>query len=125
MKNKAVLDKDNINRPAMFGVILRKVRDSRGLSQVQLAKMIGITQRMLSYYENHTHKAPAFHLTKFADALQVSTDVLLGHKSFRDPHTKHNARLWGKLRLVESLPPKDRLAIVRVIDALVEKDEFR
>lgn len=36
----------------MYGAFLREVRESRGLTQVQLAELVGIAQSNLSAYEN-------------------------------------------------------------------------
>jgi DNA-binding XRE family transcriptional regulator len=54
------------------------LRQARGLTQVQLAKATGMTQRAISYYEIEAEFPPAPALITLSQALEVSTDELLG-----------------------------------------------
>lgn len=110
-----------------FGQRLRRIRETRGLSQEQLGQAIGVSQRMLAYYENHAEKAPAHHLMQMAGVLRVSIDELIGYKPFQAAAqaVKPNPRLWSKLRRVETLPPKDRKQVLQFIDTLVERETLR
>ena len=106
-----------------FGERLTALRKARGLTQVQLAEMIGSTQRAVSRYETIADRAPAPVLAKLAQALGVSTDELLGIKRIRpvasmtdDPEAR---RLWKKFLQVMELPEKDRRAVIRLVNSLV------
>ena len=57
---------------------IREARKAKGLSQDQLAKMIGVTQGAVAQWENGlTH--PSFEvLPKLAAALGVTVDELIG-----------------------------------------------
>ena len=61
-----------------FGQRLVTFRQARGLTQVQLAKATGMTQRAISYYEIEAEFPPAPALITLAQVLEVSTDELLG-----------------------------------------------
>jgi transcriptional regulator with XRE-family HTH domain len=61
-----------------FGNRLAALRKAAGYTQVELAKEIGISQRMVSYYEKTDDHPLARVLRHFAHALEVSTDELLG-----------------------------------------------
>ena len=106
-----------------FGRRLAALRRERGLTQVELAEAIGSTQRLLSYYETVADHPPAGMLADLARALRVSTDELLGLKPRRvdraqkDPEAR---RLWKKFQRVLSLPEKDRRAVIRLVNSLVE-----
>jgi transcriptional regulator with XRE-family HTH domain len=63
---------------AHFGARLAELRKAAGYTQVQLADEIGISQRMISYYEKTDDHPIAKVLRHFAQALEVSTDELLG-----------------------------------------------
>lgn len=108
-----------------FGQRLRRIRESRGFSQDQLGRRAGISQRMIAYYENHAKKAPAHQLLKMAAVLRVSLEELLGYKPLAETNGKRSSRLWNKLRMVESLPPKDRKQVLQLIDTLVESERLR
>jgi transcriptional regulator with XRE-family HTH domain len=64
--------------PGRFGPRLTALRQSRALTQTELAKLAGISQRMVAYYELESAQPPGALLVDFARALKVSTDELLG-----------------------------------------------
>jgi len=73
---------------------------------------------MVAYYESQKGNSPADLLPKFAEVLGVSIDELFGRRSrSAKSDAPRNLRLWRKLRRVETLPPKDREAVLRLIDA--------
>ncbi len=59
---------------------LRKVRKERGLTQIQVADMVGINQNTYSYWENDKVKIDDKSLKKLADFYKVSIDYLLGRE---------------------------------------------
>lgn len=58
---------------------LRKLRTSRGISQQQLADVIGTTQQSINKYENHSVEPDIRALIKLADYFDTSVDYLIGH----------------------------------------------
>lgn len=60
---------------------LRKLRTSRGISQQQLADVIGTTQQSINKYENHSVEPDIRALMKLADYFNTSVDYLIGHTS--------------------------------------------
>ena len=61
----------------MLSEKLREVRLSRGLSQVELAKQLGVTKQSVSNWENDNIQPSVDMLVKIAQCLSVSTDYLL------------------------------------------------
>lgn len=61
----------------MLSEKLREVRVSRGLSQVELAKQLGVTKQSVSNWENDNIQPSVEMLVKIAQTLSVSTDFLL------------------------------------------------
>ena len=57
---------------------LRVARESRRLSQGGLAERAGLQPSAVSHFETGTRKPSFENLRRLADALQVSTDYLLG-----------------------------------------------
>jgi len=113
--------KIDISETETFGHRLAGLRKSAGYSQRSLAPEIGISQRMLAYYEAQTHRPPAHLLPAIADALRVSVDQLLGRVPASPRKAPQNERLLRQLRLVEKLPPRARHAVLDHIQALIEK----
>ena len=105
-----------------FGERLARIRKARGYSQYTLADEIGISQRMVAYYEAQTGRPPAHLLPKIAEVLDVTADELLGISELKDAEGARNSRLWRKLRQVEKLPPSDRRALLKMLDALLAQN---
>lgn len=109
-----------IQPSSAFGQRLYELRKARGLTQIDLAKALGTSQRAVSYYETVADFPPAETIVQLAKILGVHVDELLGTKRMKiekeDPETQ---RLWKKFRQVLELPEKDRRAIIRMINSLV------
>lgn len=61
---------------------LKKLRKSKGLTQEELAKYIGISQNSYSYWENDKVKIDNASILKLADYFGVSVDYILGRDDF-------------------------------------------
>src|SRR5215831_4298497 len=67
------------SRPTeIFPARLRAARDKRGLNQGDLAKRAGLQASAISHFETGTRKPSFDNLRRLADALDVTTDYLLG-----------------------------------------------
>jgi len=111
-----------------FGERVVELRKARGLTQYDLADLIGTTQRTISYYENEGGHPQAPVMADLARALNVSTDELLGvKKSGRTSQSKTLAnhedpelrRFWKKFQQLMTLPEKDQRAVIRLVNSLV------
>ena len=58
---------------------LRMLRISRGMSQQQLADVIGTSQQSINKYENHNVEPDIATLIKIADHFETKVDFLVGH----------------------------------------------
>ncbi|MFR5438804.1 MAG: helix-turn-helix domain-containing protein [Monoglobus pectinilyticus] len=65
----------------MFQIQLKKFREHLGLSQEELANIIGVRQSTVGMWENGSNKPRHSTLLKLAEALKVSVDELTGDKS--------------------------------------------
>jgi len=90
------------------------------MTQEELGEKIGVSQRVIAYYEKETRFIPAGNLNKMAGVLNVSADEILGIKSI-SIEAPPNRRLAKRLRLFEKLPNQDQKAILHYIDALLLK----
>lgn len=104
----------------VFGKRLVMLRQARGLTQIQLAKATGSTQRAISYYETEAEFPPAPALITLARVLRISTDELLGFKPIKldDEHSPEKRRLWKRFQKMASLPARDQRAVIRLIQSL-------
>ncbi|QUW23419.1 helix-turn-helix domain-containing protein [Sporosarcina sp. Marseille-Q4063] len=69
-----------------LGVRLKKEREKRNWSQVDVAKKVGITNAVLSNYERDYRDPDTEILKKLADLYNVSTDFLLGRTNNLSPY---------------------------------------
>ena len=58
---------------------LRKLRLEKGISQMQLANAVWVTQQSINKYENHNIEPDIETLIKIADFFETSVDYLVGH----------------------------------------------
>lgn len=73
----------------MLGENIKKLRIIKGLSQVQLAQIVGVTKQSVSNWENDNIQPSIDMLIKLADAFCVSTDFLLDRESERKLDSKN------------------------------------
>jgi transcriptional regulator with XRE-family HTH domain len=104
-----------------FGPRLVSIRKARGLTQVQPAERALTIQRAISYYENDAGFPPAPAPMALAEALHVSTDVLLGAKPPKVERIGHDPEArgqWKRFQMISTLPERDRKAVIRLIHSL-------
>src|SRR5438477_628659 len=89
-----------------LGDRIRRLRLSKGLTQAELGRRVGLSQRMVAYYEVQGGAPSADLLRRFADALGSSSDSLLGRAAERRGGTSSalSSRLMRRLRRLEELP---------------------
>lgn len=105
---------------ASFGKRLAQLRKAAGFTQQELADDIGVSRRMIAYYEGETEYPPTALLPDLAHALKVSTDELLGIKPVKQTD-KTNRRLLRRIQQFDQLPKRDQEALLRTIDAFLGK----
>ena len=59
---------------------LRDLREDNDMNQTDVAKLLGIDQRVYSTYETGKRDIPLRHLVVLADFYHVTTDYLLGRE---------------------------------------------
>jgi transcriptional regulator with XRE-family HTH domain len=104
-----------------FGERLARLRREAGYSQRQLAAQLGISQRMVAYYEKQTDRPPADLLPLLSEVLGLSTDQLLGVRAAKPEKRSSNQRLWRRFKLIEKLPAAERRHLLGVIDAVLDR----
>ncbi|MBI3265947.1 MAG: helix-turn-helix transcriptional regulator [Chlamydiae bacterium] len=104
-----------------FGKRLAEIRKARGLSQRDLARELGISNRMVAYYEAQTQYVPSNLLIPLTKILKIPVEELLGVKNFKEYINPQAKSLWKKLRKAELLPKKDQKALLDHLEALLQR----
>jgi transcriptional regulator with XRE-family HTH domain len=104
---------------AGFGRRLTQIRRSRGMTQAELAQAVGVSERVIVYYEQDGAQPPGAMLADLAKKLRVTADELLGLKPVKNKTSPKTARLLKRLQRIELLPPADQRAVLKYLDALL------
>lgn len=64
----------------MLGEVLKELRTEKGLTQLQLANAIGVSQKAIDYWERGVNEPKASYIVALCDYFQISADVLLGRR---------------------------------------------
>ena len=104
------------------GQQLTALRKERGITQIELAKLLGVTQSMVSDYEKGTIRLHGDIIIQLTDILRVSADELLGIKiNSKKNGAIKNRRLSRRIQAIDGLPKRDQEALLRTIDAFISK----
>ena len=95
-----------------IGQRLRQARESAGLSQAQVAKLIGLSRPAVTEMENETRKVSAGELKGLARHYKVSVEWVTGEPIGRDDKVKIAARKLSSLR------ENDLDMVLRIVDSL-------
>lgn len=103
---------------------LKELRIERNLTQAQVAKAIGTSQRNIGRWENEENEPAAIYIKALAEFFEVSTDYLLGLEDdfgvrtsapIGDDMTADEREMIKKIRL---LPKESRNLIEQMVDTL-------
>ncbi len=108
-----------------FGPRLAQLRKAAGYTQVEFAAEVGITQRMVAYYEAPGAQPPAHLLPQMAQALGVGADVLLGMAQPRKVKRLASIGLERRLLAIEKLDPKAKRQITQLLDTFIERETLK
>lgn len=104
-----------------FGPRLRALRESRGLSQNQLANILSIDAMQVSRYERGLTLPSIEKAFRLARYLQVTVDELLGGPAQTTEPEIRDVRLYHRFRAIDAFPKEEREAAFHLLDALIAK----
>jgi transcriptional regulator with XRE-family HTH domain len=103
-----------------LGERITRIRKERGFTQVELASRIGIIQTIISAVESDGRKLSAEMAVRFAQALDVSMDELLGPGRTSKRGRKPSRKILRRLEKIETLPRTQQTAVLKTIDNALE-----
>lgn len=109
-----------------FGQRLAELRKARGFTQQEFADEVGISRRMVAYYEGQSQHPPTTHLPVMARVLNLSTDELLGTAAVKQqPARARDSRLQRRLQQIEKLEAGEKRQVLQLLDAFIERGQLR
>ena len=106
-----------------FGRRLATIRKEKGYTQVELAKKMGIIQVLVSDYERDKLRPYHDMISRFAQALEVSSDELLGLKPPKNKNSETSLKVLRRMKKIETLPPMQQKTLLRTIDTFLKGAE--
>jgi len=104
-----------------FSGSLSRLRKERKLSQKQVAAELGVSQALLSHYENGIRECGLDFLVKAARFYEVSSDYMLGISPDRQPDKQENAAVLAAAQQVAAAHPDFEQAVKALLKALAER----
>jgi transcriptional regulator with XRE-family HTH domain len=108
-----------------FGPRLAALRKAAGYTQVEFAEEVGISQRVVAYYEAPTAHPPANLLPDMARALGISVDELLGTAPIKRAKRSTSSRLHRRIQEIEKLDARARRQIMQFLDTFIEREKLK
>ncbi len=111
----------NLGKETM-GERIARLRKERGYTQAELAEKTGIIQALISDYERDKLRLHAEMVIRFAQALEVATDELLGLNGKRKngDNGKLSLRLLRRSKKIEELPSSQQKTLLKTIDTFLK-----
>jgi transcriptional regulator with XRE-family HTH domain len=107
-------------RPA-YGRHLADLREAAGLTQQQLAAQIGASQSNIAFWERWDKPPRGEVLAKFAHALGVSVDALLGVTPPKPKKQAAKGRLQSVFEAASKLPRRQQEKVAEFVGAFVKQ----
>lgn len=110
--------------PPFFGQRLAAVRNSKGLTQKQLADKLDIKRSLVDYYETRSPNPSLDFIERAAAALEVTVAELLGSEpnaTKKKPGPK--SQLQRKFEQVKLLPREKQKFIIQFLDTVLESSQ--
>ncbi|HPA70995.1 MAG TPA: helix-turn-helix domain-containing protein [Spirochaetota bacterium] len=116
----------NYEKRPLFSRNLIRLRKERKLTQGELAKLTGISTRMIAYYETEAVKPPIDKVGIIAKALHVSINDLLGINDEPTPKQMElidiDGRTMKKLKMILALPKHQRHIIYSMAESFLKQN---
>lgn len=104
-----------------LGARIAQLRKERGgLTQAQLAEMLGLTQQMVASYEVGRRRVPVSLLPPIADALTISIEELIGRPPARVAAKRGPApKLQQQIERIGQLPKAKQRFVMEMLETVL------
>lgn len=106
-----------------FGKKLREARDAKGISQSELAKLLGTNHSIIGKYERDEVKPTIDVVRKLADHLSTNVGYLLGENE--DMNILKDPAMLKRFNEVNALPEEDKKCVFSMMDAYLAKNKLQ
>ncbi len=121
-KSKLNLPPLNLGKETL-GQRIARLRKEGGYTQAELADKMGTIRELISDYEREKIRPHYEMVIRFALALDVTTDVLLGLKPSKNNGGKPSLKILRRMKKIEALPPAQQKVLLKNIDMFLKGAE--
>jgi transcriptional regulator with XRE-family HTH domain len=114
---------NDIKESSILGKRLLELRKSRGWSQPELAKKVGITDAIIGRYERGATTPSVDIAKRLADTLGVTLDHLVSENS--EPNLLHDKETYERCKALSILPQNDKEHAYFLIDMIIRDSRAR
>lgn len=108
----------------MFDDRLKKLRESRGITQQEAAEILQINKRTYASYENNEREPNSIMLIKLAETFGVTVDYLLGYSSDISEHETDDSLKKKILDYYDKMDEEKRKELLNYVLYLKSKKEY-
>jgi len=110
----------------MLGKRLKELREEKGLTQQELAKIMNLSQQTIGHYEVGRAKPDVDTLNRLANFFGTTVDYLLGRTDVRNPNNKSDEDFPEDvkvlMRSVSKLTDKQKEIVKRLVQEFINED---
>ena len=104
-----------------LGTRIAELRKQNGITQVQLAEALDVSQQTVTSYEVARRRVPVSALPILADLFDVSIDELLDADNKKPAKRGPISKLQQQLDRVSSLPRSKQKFVIEMIDTVIQQ----
>lgn len=107
------------DREPDIGRNIRNLRKDKGLSQAELARKTGVSQKVISAYERNYRLPPSTFIPVVAETLGTTPDALYDTGEGKSSGLKRSS-LWKIVERLEGIPENERDKVFELIDKFLK-----
>lgn len=123
VKQRVAAQKEMGSLGQRLGERIAQVRRQRGMTQTEVAQLMGVTQTVVSEYEKGTVRLHVERIVQLSKLLNVSADELLGLRPTKRDGEIGNRRFLRRLKRVDCLSRREQDALLKTMDAFLKAAE--
>lgn len=105
-----------------LGARIAELRKAQGITQIQMAEALGVSQQTINSYEVARRRIPVSALPVLAELFRVSVDELLGSQP-RSTGGKRGpaSKLQQQIERLHQLPKAKQKFVIEMIDTVIQQ----
>lgn len=105
-----------------LGARIAELRKAQGITQIQMAEALGVSQQTVNSYEVARRRVPVSALPILARLFSVTVDELLGEESEKANSKRGPAsKLQQQIERVSLLPRSKQKFVIEMIDTVIQQ----